>query len=275
MALDSAILTHRINTGRLTLNLREIGSGPLAIFLHGITSNAAIWDPILLTLKGSFRSIAVDQRGHGLSDKPASGYRAEDYAKDIVSLIEKLDAGPAVLVGNSLGARNAVATSVLRPDLVKSVVAIDFTPFIEAEVMDALEARVKTGDRTFKDRAEIEDYLTNRYPLMPLDAIRRRANSAYMAVGAELRPRALFPAMVETVVGLREELESAFMRVSRPILIVRGAESKFITPAAFEKTHRLRPDLPTLVVPGVDHYVNEEAPEAVTDAILKFAANGP
>jgi 2-(acetamidomethylene)succinate hydrolase len=275
MALDGAILTHRIDTGRLTLNLREIGSGPLAIFLHGITSNAAIWDAILLNLKSSFRSIAVDQRGHGLSDKPASGYRAEDYAKDIVSLIEKLDAGPAILVGNSLGARNAVATSVLRPDLVKSVVAIDFTPFIEAEVMDALEARVKTGDRTFKDRAEIEDYLTNRYPLMPLDAIRRRADSAYMAVGAELRPRALFPAMVETVVGLREELESDFMRVSRPILIVRGAESKFITPAALEKTRRLRPDLPTLVVPGVDHYVNEEAPEVVTDAILKFAANRP
>jgi 2-(acetamidomethylene)succinate hydrolase len=61
--------------------------------------------------------------------------------------------------------------------------------------------------------------------------------------------------------------------VKRPLLVVRGAESKFVTQAALEKTRRLRPDLPVLVVPGVDHYVNEEAPEAMTRAIIDFAIN--
>ncbi len=272
--MDNEIRVHRIDTGRLTLNLREAGSGPLAIFLHGITSNSAVWEPIMLGLRKQVRAVAVDQRGHGLSDKPATGYAAEDYAGDIISLIEKLNRGQAILVGNSLGARNSIATAALRPDLVKSVVAIDFTPFIEVEVMDALETRVKAGDRTFRSQDEIKAYLRDRYPLMPPDAVARRAMSAYEPIGGMFRPRAMPAAMAQTVTGLRHELETALRSVTRPVLIVRGAKSKFVSEAAFEKTRRLRPDLPTLVVPDVDHYVNEEAPEAITRAILDFAVTG-
>jgi 2-(acetamidomethylene)succinate hydrolase len=274
MFTEGDFRVHRIDVGRLTLNVREVGAGPLMIFLHGITSNSAIWDPIALALKGSFRCIAVDQRGHGLSDKPATGYRANDYAGDVAALIGKLNVGAAIVVGNSLGARNAVATAVLRPDLVTSVVAIDFTPFIEVEIMDALETRVKAGDRSFASQAEIETYLRDRYPLMPPYAVTRRATSAYETVDGRLRPRAMPKAMADTVDGLREELETAFQKVTRPVLVVRGAESKFVTAAALEKTRKLRPDLPVLVVPKVDHYVNEEAPEIMTQAILDFAAKG-
>jgi|SRR5579862_2530696 len=272
MAEQSGICVRRIDVGRLTLNIREIGEGPLAIFLHGITSNSAIWDPILFNLKDRLHSVAIDQRGHGLSDKPERGYEAEDYARDVIALIEKLGLGRAILIGNSLGARNSIVTAGLRPDLIQSVIAIDFTPFIEREVMDALETRVKAGDRTFRSRDEIEAYLCDRYPLMPPDAIRRRAMSAYESIGAELRPRAVPAAMMQTVIGLREELESALKAVTRPVLIVRGAKSKFVSVEAFEKTRHLRPDLPTLVVPNVDHYVNEEAPEVITKAIFDFVA---
>jgi 2-(acetamidomethylene)succinate hydrolase len=269
--MHHGIRVHKIDIGRLTLNVREVGGGPPAIFLHGITSNSAVWDPILLNLKDRVRAIAIDQRGHGLSDKPATGYRAKNYAEDIAALIETLGAGPAILVGNSLGARNATVATAMRPDLIRSTVAIDFTPFIETEVMDALETRVRAGDRQFASVQEVETYLRDRYPLMPPDAVKRRALSAYEPIGDKLRPRANPKAMAETVVGLREELESALSAVKRPLLIVRGAESKFVTPEALEKTQRLRPDLPVLVVPGVDHYVNEEAPEAMTRAILDFA----
>jgi 2-(acetamidomethylene)succinate hydrolase len=53
---------------------------------------------------------------------------------------------------------------------------------------------------------------------------------------------------------------------------VRGAVSKFVSAAALEKTRKLRPDLPVLVVEGTDHYVNEEKPEVVSQAILDFVA---
>lgn len=263
---------HRIQTGRIVLNVREAGEGPVAIFLHGITSNSAVWAPFLEGLHQSLRCVAVDQRGHGLSDKPDIGYSAKEFSEDIVALIETLRSGPAYIVGHSLGARNAIEVAAARPDLVRAVVAIDFTPYIEDEVFDALEARVNGGDRTFKSRKEIEEYLHGRYPLMPPDAVRCRALSAYVEGGEGLRPLASPKAMAETAKGLREDFIPAFSRVARPVLVVRGALSKFVSAAALEKSRLLRPDLPTLVVNDADHYVNEEAPELMLETVADFIA---
>jgi 2-(acetamidomethylene)succinate hydrolase len=151
-------------------------------------------------------------------------------------------------------------------------VAIDFTPYIEVEVLDALASRVNAGDRTFASREEIEDYLHGRYAMMPPEAIRRRAYSAYQEITGGFRPLASPQAMAQTATGLREDLEPAFKAVNRPVLAVRGAVSKFVSAAALEKTRKLRPDLPVLVVEGTDHYVNEEKPEVVSQAILDFVA---
>jgi 2-(acetamidomethylene)succinate hydrolase len=267
-----SIRIHRIDTGRITLNVREIGKGPVAIFLHGITSNSAVFDPILLNLKDHFRCISVDQRGHGLSDKPESGYGAKDYSEDLAALIKTLNAGPAIVIGNSLGARNGVEVAARSPALIRCVVAIDFTPYIEKEVLDALETRVNAGDRIFKSRQEIEEYLHDRYPLMPPDAVKRRAASAYREAEGGLKPLASSKAMALTAAGLRDDFEPAFKNVKRPVLVVRGQLSKFVSTAALEKSRKLRPDLPVLVVEKVDHYVNEEAPDEITKAVLDFVA---
>ncbi|HMN70252.1 MAG TPA: alpha/beta hydrolase [Rhodoblastus sp.] len=271
MLNNDSIQAHRIDTGRITLNVREAGDGPVAIFLHGITSNAAVWDPIILDLKDEFRCIAVDQRGHGLSDKPATGYSANDLAEDVLSLIRKLESGPAIIVGHSLGARNGVVAAAIDPALVKSVVAVDFTPYIEKDVLDALEARVNGGDRLFASRDEIEAYLRDRYKMMPPEAIRRRAMTAFRQVDGGFRPLADPNAMALTAQSLRENLEPAFRNVKPPVLVVRGAMSTLVSEAALEKTRRLRPDLPVLVVENTDHYVTEEAPEFSAKAIREFA----
>ncbi|MFT4119550.1 alpha/beta fold hydrolase [Bradyrhizobium sp.] len=266
------IKEHVIDTGRIALNVREAGSGPVAIFLHGITAVGAVWDPILRLVGGTVRAIAVDQRGHGRSGKPEGDYSADAFAKDVVSLIETLDSGPAIVVGHSLGARNAVVAAVQRPDLVRAAVAVDFTPYIEDEVFEALEARVNGGDRPFASVEEIEHYLQNRYVNLPPDAVRRRAMHAYHRLGEQYRPLASPSAMTATARGLREDLVSAFTAVKVPVQLVRGAESKLVSPAAWDRTKKLRPDLPAVEVGSTDHYVPEEAPAAIAAATLNAAA---
>jgi len=225
---------------------------------------------MMARLSERFTTTAVDQRGHGLSDKPETGYEANDYAEDIASLIRTLDAGPAILIGHSLGARNSVTAAASYPDLVRSVVAIDFTPYIEPEVFDALESRVNAGDQLFRDADAVEAYLTGRYPNIPAPAIRVRAASAYGAVEGGLRPLASPEAMAQTAKGLRSDLVPAYRDVKRPVLIVRGEASKLVSAAALAKTSRLRPDLPVVVVPDADHYVNEVSPEITLRAITNF-----
>ena len=266
-----SLTARRLPAGNITLNVREAGQGPLVVFLHGITANAAVWDPVLLELQDAFHVVAVDQRGHGLSDKPAGGYGGEAYAQDVLGLVGALGEAPAIVVGHSLGARNGIVAATSRPEMIAGVVAIDFVPFIEDEVLEALETRVKGGDRTFGSVEEIVAYLAGRYPLMPPDALQRRATHGYRRIGDVFHALADPKAMAATAEGLREDLEPAMTSVRKPVLLVRGADSKLVSVSAFERTKQLRPDLATLVVPGTDHYVPEEAPAVVSRAIRDFA----
>ncbi|HEY6479839.1 MAG TPA: alpha/beta hydrolase, partial [Streptosporangiaceae bacterium] len=176
-------------------------------------------------------------------------------------------------VGHSLGARNAIAAGARRPDLIAGVVAIDFTPFIAPAAFDALDARVAGGERAFGDTAEVIAYLAGRYPGLPPDALARRARHGYApdAAGA-LRPLADAAAMRATCAGLRGDLAPDLSRLARPALLVRGADSAFVSPAAFAATRALRPDLPAVVVAGADHYVPEEQPGYVAQLISGFGA---
>jgi len=269
-ASEDNMSLRRIDTGRITLNIREAGSGPLMLFFNGITANSATLAPLAAHFSNRFTTIAVDQRGHGLSDKPESGYGADDFADDIKALIRTFDLGPAVLVGHSLGSRNAVAAATRFPELVRSVVAIDFTPYIETEVFDALEARVNAGDQLFPNLKAVEAYLSTRYPNIPAQAISLRAESGYRRVEGGLRPLASPAAMTQIAAGLRADLTQTYRDLRRPVLLMRGAESKLVSTEALAKTSRLRPDLPVVVVPGADHYVNEVSPDITVKAITNF-----
>src|SRR5215475_6649146 len=127
--------TYQTPAGRLFAV--EAGSGAPVICLHGITANAYVWLPVMERLAADHRVVAIDQRGHGRSDRPAAGYEASDFAADVVALIEALGA-PAIVIGHSLGARNALAAAVAAPDAVAAVVAIDFVPFIEEAIFASL-----------------------------------------------------------------------------------------------------------------------------------------
>lgn len=251
----------------------ETGQGDDTVFLfHGVTANHRVWAPIQETLSRRFRVIAVDQRSHGNSGKPAAGgYAAADYSDDIRGLVERLGGrGRNVLVGHSLGSRNSIATAARFPGLVDGVVAIDFTPFIETEVFDTLEARVDAGDQRFTSVADIETYLQQRYRRMPADAVSRRASYGYRQVDGVYVPLADPEAMRQTVVGLREDLAESLSALTTPTVVVRGAESVLVTERAFELSRELRPDLRYELVQGADHYVPEEQPDAVAALVAEF-----
>jgi 2-(acetamidomethylene)succinate hydrolase len=217
-------------------------------------------------LAARFHIVSIDQRGHGRGPKPATGYAAEDYAHDIAQMIQQ----KAVLIGHSLGARNALVAGARYPEKVAAVVAIDFTPFIEREVFDALDERVNRGDRVFSSLDEVRAYLKNRYPRLPAEAVERRARHGFECVDGEWRALALPAAMRQTCAGLREDLAPSLQKIRVPVLLLRGADSKLVSREAWAKTKALRPDLPAQEIAGADHYVHEEQPAAVAAAVIDF-----
>lgn len=223
-------------------------------------------EPVAELLAGRFRITCIDQRGHGRAPKPASGYAAEDYARDLDELMSE----KTLLIGHSLGARNALAAGARYPEKVAAVVAIDFTPFIEREAFDALDARVEGGARDFASVDEIKSYLSKRYPRLPADAIERRARHGYEYIDGKWLPLAAPAAMRQTCKGLRADLAPALKAIKIPVLLLRGEDSKLVSREAWAKTRALRPDIQAREIAGADHYVPEEQPAAVAAAVLDF-----
>ena len=111
----------------LRLNVREweIAQAPLLVLLHGLASTSHMFDLIAPSLAEHFHVIAPDQRGHGLSDKPSSGYDFEAIAGDVDWLLDLFDARSVLLVGHSWGAYTALYYAATRAKRVAKVGLID------------------------------------------------------------------------------------------------------------------------------------------------------
>lgn len=113
---------------RLAVHLRELPSpGPALVLLHGLGVDGAIWQAVGRRLSPAFSLVAADLRGHGLSEHPAGGYHARDYAADIAELLEHLagEYGTLFLLGHSLGALAALGGAALNPNAVQRLILED------------------------------------------------------------------------------------------------------------------------------------------------------
>jgi pimeloyl-ACP methyl ester carboxylesterase len=102
-------------------------AGPF-LLVHGLASNARLWDGIGRRLAETGRyAVAVDLRGHGRSDKPDSGYDFATVAADLRALIGALGPGfeRPILVGQSWGASVVLDFAVRYPDLTRGIVLVD------------------------------------------------------------------------------------------------------------------------------------------------------
>jgi pimeloyl-ACP methyl ester carboxylesterase len=104
--------------GRVRLPYVEQGdaSGVPMLLLHGVTDSWHSFETVLPHLPASVHALALTQRGHGDAERPATGYRAADFAGDVLAFLDALGLERVVLVGHSMGATNARRLAIDRPE---------------------------------------------------------------------------------------------------------------------------------------------------------------
>jgi 2-(acetamidomethylene)succinate hydrolase len=253
---------------------RMRGEGPAVVLLHGTSANHAVWQPVGDALAGRARVIAVDQRGHGRSDKPGSGYTGIRFADDVVTVLDALGIDRAVVAGHSLGGRNAWVAAARHPDRVAAAVVVDYTPYVEAEVLDDLRTRVAGGFRAFADVAEIEAYVRDRYPLILPGAVERRARWGYrQRDDGSWFPLADADAMQQLIDGFGTPFDDEFRAVAVPMTHVRGSGSRIVSAEAWRRAMADRPDDRWVVADGADHYIPEEFPDLIVAELDRVLGN--
>lgn len=113
-----------MQVGKLRVRYVDAGSGEPVLFMHGLGGSIESWTNNVDELAKSFRVIATDLPGFGLSDKPKMNYSIKFYRGFVVRFLKQLQLEQVSMVGSSLGGHIAAEVAINHPSLVKKLVLI-------------------------------------------------------------------------------------------------------------------------------------------------------
>ncbi len=242
------------------------GAGQLVVLVPGMGDLRATYRFLAPALRDQhFRVVAVDLRGHGDSDASFAAYGDPETAGDVTALIEALG-GPAVIVGNSMGAAAAVLVAADRPDLVRGLVLIG--PFVREPASNAPQRLVQRialaptwaapAWRAYLPKlyagrhpSDFEDYRNEIF-----DSLRRPGYAKAFSRTTRLR---------------HDAAEASLERVTAPTIVVMGAlDPDFPDPAAEAQWIGDRLHADVVMVPDAGHYPQSQQPDRTLAATLHF-----
>lgn len=251
-----------LGEGRIAYDVA--GEGPLVVMLPGLgdlRQEYRFLAPLLA--QAGYRVATVDVRGHGESSVGWPRYDSVAVGQDLLALVDHLG-GPAFVVGNSFSAGAAVWAAAERPSAIAGLALLG--PFVREQDTSAvmtLALKVLLGG-PWKVRAWTAYHGTLFKSGKPAD---------YADYSAALRRNLAEPGRFEAVRALMfrsdEAVESRLSRVGAPVVVVMGgSDPDFPDPEreAREVAEALHGRY--VMLPGVGHYPQAEAPKATLEAIL-------
>jgi pimeloyl-ACP methyl ester carboxylesterase len=268
----------------------EDGSPSPAPFLlvHGLASNARLWDGVArhLAVAGR-RSVAVDLRGHGHSDKPDTGYDFATISEDLRALIGGL--GPTfdrpVLVGQSWGANVVLDLAVRHPSLARGIVLVDggLTDLDDAfPTWDICWDRLAPPPLIGVPRSSVEAYFLSAHADWPEEGLEDSLGNFEIRPDDTIAPwltRDRHKAILESMWGQRTAELWRALRVPALIVPVDGSESDWTkakragADAALAATEASGVPARVVWFTG-DHDIHAQHPAELTEAILAADGDG-
>jgi len=272
-----------VDTGELRLHAVIGGDGPPLLLVHGWPETWYAWRLLMPALARDFEVIAVDQRGIGLSDKPAGGYDTGTLAGDLVALMDALGHQRFAVAGHDTGFAISYALAADHPDRVDRLALAEIPGPPGAAPSPPLFVPAPVNDRLWH-------IPFNRVDKLPEQLVEGREDVffgyEFAIQGGKLPdevvdyyvqilsiPGALpgsfgFYRAFDTTVAQNEQRKSR--PLTMPVLAIGGAES--YGEHVEEAMNLVADDVQGLVIPGTGHWVAEDAPEEMLAALTAFLA---
>jgi pimeloyl-ACP methyl ester carboxylesterase len=250
--------------GRIAYSLS--GKGPLVICIPGMGDVRSVYRFLGSALaKAGFQVAAMDLRGHGDSDVTFERYDGIAAGTDIIALTEHLG-GPAILIGNSMGAGAACWAAAEAPALCAGLVLLG--PFVRDRKHNLFSKLIlRLALMRSWGPAAWRAYFRTLYPT------RRDAGyETHLAeVAANPRKPGHWEAFHETTRSSHGATERILGKVYAPALIVMGdKDPDFPDPEAEARWIATQLRGKVLMVPDAGHYPQAEFPEIVSPAVVEF-----
>ena len=273
--VDTADLRQHVVTG---------GEGPPLLLVHGWPQTWYAWRLVMPALAHDFSVVAPDQRGTGLSGKPADGYDTGTLASDLVALMDALGHQRFAVAGHDTGMWIGYALAADHTGRLDRL-AVAETPlpgvspspplFANAHLNDALwhfafNRLAEVNDQLAKGREDIYfgwQFAAKAAKKLPDYAVRHYIGTLAADPEALHASFAIYRALDATIA---QNQQRKTRRLTLPVLAIGGQYSLGEQIAATMKL--AADDVQTLVIPGSAHWVAEETPEEMLAALTGFLA---
>lgn len=293
------ITTQTIAANGQQFHTRTVGrpQAPFALFLHGFPEYGGAWDYVLPHFADAMFAAAPDQRGYGLSSRPAGvdAYRAQHLARDMLALADALAPDkPIHLVGHDWGASIAYMMAFLAPARIAKLVVINGVhpvPFQRA-LLDDPEQRAASQYIRFLKRPEAAEllladgcrrglrfltegfgggrWLTEAMKARYLEEWQRPGAMEAMTGWYKASPLVV-PAVGETpAVDPLARLDPAMMQVRMPHLVLWGMGDKALLPSCRAGLDAFAPGLRVVEIADADHWVVHQQPDRIVTDVRGF-----
>jgi pimeloyl-ACP methyl ester carboxylesterase len=252
----------------------DVGSGPPLVCLHGSLNDFRIWGAVIGPLSRKHRVIAVSLRHFfpdhwdGLGDT----YSIAQHVDDMISFIEKLDAGPVDLMGHSGGGHICFRLAGRRPDLLRKLILAEPGGELDATLDPDYRVAPSSLLAPFKQAAE-------KIESGDIDGGLAIFTDALEGPGHWSRLRGIFKQPMRdnatTLIGQVRDKRPPFSKadaeaIKAPTLFIGGASTKGMLPKVLHTVAANIRGSRTEMIPRATHPMFEQAPQRYSEIVLDF-----
>ena len=246
-----------------------------AVALHGFALNCHSFDEVGPALSDRLHWFALDQRGHGRSDRALAlaDYSRDHMADDIRGFISELGLERPVVLGHSMGGMNAMTFAAAHPNQLRALVLIDVGPGVSVDGVQQVRQFVQ-GPYELDSLEDWVEMTHQYYPFRSKEGIRKR-----LAVSLRETPEGKMAKMFDErfrqaefhgVAEARTGIWDTARALTVPTLLLHGENSPVLQREQAEQFASEVEAVRLVTIAGAGHSVAGDQPEAFADAVGEF-----
>jgi 3-oxoadipate enol-lactonase len=255
----------KLSANGIDINYEIEGEGPVVTFSHSLACNLQMWEHEARALRGRYRVLRYDTRGHGQSSAPAGAYTLDQLADDAAALLKGLGITETHWVGLSMGGMIGQVLALKQPALFKSLVLCDTTSRYPAGAAGVWQERIATVGT--KGMAPMVEPTLGRWFTAPF---RARRKDLMERVGGWIAstPPAGYMGCCHALPKI--DVTDRLHTVTCPSLVIVGEEDPGTPVDMARDIHRALPAAELAILRSASHLSNMEQPEEFTRVLSGF-----
>ena len=272
--IEDQVTHHYAKNGETSIHYTSIGQGPLVVMIHGFPDFWYSWRHQMQSLSPHYRTVAIDQRGYNLSDKPKGidQYKIQHLVEDVRAVIRHCDSEKAIVVGHDWGGFVAWNVAMTYPKVTEKLIILNL-PHPTALARELANNPKQQENSEYARRFQKE----NAHQQLTAEGLagwvtdidaRKKYITAFQRSDFEAMLN-YYKANYPTMPYKESTIEAP--KIQCPVLMFHGLDDWALLPGGLNGTwDYLQQDLTLVTLPGAGHFVQQDKAERVSKGILSW-----